>query len=99
MSLTSAEAKQKLRELALDTSRIKLSKHARERMMERNISFKQIICCFEFGDITEGPYMNIRGDYQLNVSVRSAGEYITTVVVIKMNENGDSSIVVTTFKE
>lgn len=99
MCLTSAEAKLKLREFATDTSKIKLSKHARERMKERNISFKQIICCFEHGDITEGPYMNIRGDYQLNVFVRTAGEYITTVVVIKMNENGDSSIVVTTFKE
>lgn len=99
MCLTLVEVKKKLREFAKDTSKIKLSKHARERMKERCISFKQIICCFEHGDITEGPYPNTRGDCQLNVSVRTAGEYITTAVAIKITENGDFSVVVTTFKE
>ncbi|MEB3754895.1 DUF4258 domain-containing protein [Acinetobacter sp. MD2(2019)] len=99
MCLTEIEAKRKLREIAKDTRKIKLSAHARERMKERNISLKQIICCFEHGDIIEGPYADTRGDCKLNVSVRTAGEIITTTVVIKVCENGDFSIVVTTFKE
>ncbi|EMB2690980.1 DUF4258 domain-containing protein, partial [Acinetobacter baumannii] len=49
--------------------------------------------------ITEGPYPNTRGDCQLNVSVRTAGEYITTAVAIKQSENGEFSVVVTTFRE
>ncbi|UUN95809.1 hypothetical protein I9189_015865 [Acinetobacter bereziniae] len=68
-------------------------------MKERSISFKQIICCFEHGDITEGPYLNTRGNCQMNITVKSAGEHITSTVVIRENENGESSIVVTTFKE
>ena len=99
MCLTEIEAKRKLREIAKDTRKIKLTKHVRERMQERGISLKQIICCFELGDITEGPHLTTRGDCQLNISVRTAGEFITTVVVIKVRENGDFSIVVTTFKE
>ncbi|USZ96136.1 DUF4258 domain-containing protein [Acinetobacter baumannii] len=99
MCLTLTEAKQKLRASARDTSRIKLTTHAKERMKERCISMKQIICCFEHGDITEGPYPNTRGNCQLNVSVRTAGEYITTAVAIKQSENGEFSVVVTTFRE
>ncbi len=68
-------------------------------MKERSISFKQIICCFEHGDITEGPFLNIRGNCQMNITVKSAGEYITSTVAIRENENGETSIVVTTFKE
>lgn len=99
MCLNLNEARKKLKEFAKDTSRIKFTKHAKERMKERNISTKQILCCFEHGDITEGPYPNTRGDCKLNVSVRTAGEYITTSVAIKESENGDFSVVVTTFKE
>ncbi|MBF4456118.1 DUF4258 domain-containing protein [Acinetobacter sp. SK-43] len=99
MCLTEIEAKHKLREIAKDTRKIKLTTHVRERMKERGISLKQIICCFEHGDITEGPYQTTRGDCQMNVSVRTAGEYVTAVVVIKVRESGDFSIVVTTFKE
>ena len=99
MCLTEKEARLKLKEFAKDTSKIKLSSHARERMKERSISFKQIICCFEHGDITEGPYLNARGNCLMNITVKSAGEYITSTVEIRQNENGESSIVVTTFKE
>ncbi len=99
MCLTSTQARLKLKEFAQDTSKIKLSLHARQRMKERSISFKQIICCFEHGDITEGPYLNTRGYYQMNVTVKSAGERITSTVVIREDENGETSIVVTTFKE
>jgi hypothetical protein len=99
MCLSTFEAKRKLREFAKDTSKIMLSKHARERMVERNISFKQILCCFEHGDITEGPYMDTRGDSKFNITVRSAGEVITTTVVIRGRIDGDFSIVVTAFIE
>lgn len=99
MCLTEIEARRKLKELAKNTSKIKLSAHVRQRMRERHISLKQIICCFEHGDITEGPYPDSRGDSKLNVTVRTAGENITTTVVIKCCEDGDFSIVVTTFKE
>ena len=99
MCLTKNEARLKLKEFAKDTSKIKLSSHARQRMKERSISFKQIICCFEYGNITEGPYLNARGNCLMNVSVTSSGEYITSTVQIKLHESGDSSIVVTMFKE
>lgn len=99
MCLSTFEAKRKLREFAKDTGKIMLSKHARERMVERNISYKQILCCFEHGDITEGPYLNTRGDCKLNITVRTAGETITTTVAIRSCNNGDSSIVVTAFIE
>lgn len=99
MCLTEIEAKRKLREFAKDTSKIKLSPHVRERMKQRCISLKQIICCFEHGDIAEGPYLDNRGYTRLNVTVRTAGEFITTTVVIRNHDNGDFSIVVTTFKE
>lgn len=97
MCLTLTEAKQKLRASARDTSRIKLTTHAKERMKERCISMKQIICCFEHGEITEGPYLDTRGTCKANVSVRTAGEYITATVAFKETTNGDLSVVVTTF--
>lgn len=99
MCLSAFEAKRKLREFAKDTGKIMLSKHVRERMFERKISFKQILCCFEHGDITEGPYLDIRGDCKLNITVRTAGEIITTTVAIRSNDDGEFSIVVTAFIE
>lgn len=99
MCLTEIQARHKLREFAKKSSKIKLSSHARVRMKERAISMKQIMCCFEHGDITEGPYPDTRGDCKLNVTVRTAGENVTATVVIKSEEDGDYSIVVTTFIE
>lgn len=100
MDLTNHSALNKLKEFAKDTSKIRLSKHARERMAERNISMTQIVCCFEHGSITEGPFKNTYGDWQLNVSVRSAGDFITTTVALCLDEaSGEYSVVVTTFKD
>lgn len=99
MCLTFIAAKHKLKEFAKDTSKIKLSAHARLRMKERNITFKQIICCFEHGDIIEGPFPDLRGNTQLNVRVLSAGDTVICTVVIRCTENGDHSIVVTAFKK
>ncbi|ELY1737998.1 DUF4258 domain-containing protein, partial [Acinetobacter baumannii] len=47
--------------------------------------------------ITEGPYLDARGTCKANVSVRTAGEYITATVAFKETTNGDLSVVVTTF--
>lgn len=99
MNLTIAQARKKLKDFAVNTRNIKLTKHAKERMADREISLQQIVSCFKHGEIIEGPYLNTKGHMQLNVSARTAGEYLTVVAVFKENENGEIAIIVTAFKE
>jgi hypothetical protein len=92
--LNDADALKLIRMLAADSNNIVVIKHAQKRKAQRNITRPQIERCIQKGTITEGPYINAKGNWQVNLSRFTAGEQITCVVAIDWPAR---LIVVTTF--
>ena len=80
--LSAHDALELIRELAEDTHNIVVTKHARERQKQRHITRRQIELCVQRGTIAEGPFLNDRGDWQVNLYRHAAGEEMTCVVAI-----------------
>lgn len=83
-----------IRELARDSNDIVLLPHARKRCRQRGIIFRQILTCLRNGIITEGPFRNARGNWQVTMERLAAGEEIAVGVVI---EEESKLLVITVF--
>ena len=94
LKMTSHMALNMIRELASDTENIVVVQHGSKRMKQRKVSRRQIELCVQKGTITEGPFFNQHGNWQVNLSRHAAGEEITCTVAI---EWGLRLIVVTVF--
>lgn len=92
--LTEKRALQVIRDLAADTGNIVVVRHAKARGRQRNISRRQIELCVQKGTITEGPFINMHGHWQVNLFRHAAGEELTCTVAI---EWATRLIVVTVF--
>ncbi|UPT97270.1 DUF4258 domain-containing protein [Bradyrhizobium barranii subsp. apii] len=92
--LNDADALKLIRMLAADSNNIVVIKHAKQRGAQRSITRPQIERCIQKGTITEGPFVNSHGNWQVNLSRFTAGEQITCVVAIDWPQR---LIVVTTF--
>jgi hypothetical protein len=92
--LNDGDALKLIRMLAADSNNIVVIRHAQKRKAQRNITRPQIERCIQKGTITEGPYINAKGNWQVNLSRFTAGEQITCVVAIDWPAR---LIIVTTF--
>jgi hypothetical protein len=80
--LTRADAIALVRELAADSDRIILTDHCRiDSMPKRGIPIRAIIDCLRKGVITEGPALDIYGNWKMNI-YRQTGD-LTCAVAIK----------------
>ncbi|MDH5722926.1 MAG: DUF4258 domain-containing protein [Alphaproteobacteria bacterium] len=73
-----------IREIAQDTGNVILTDHAKEQMKERNITFPHILGCLRQGQVTEGPYQSVKGDWTCNLTRAVAGIDITAVVAVDL---------------
>lgn len=94
--LSKADALKVIREMAADTAKIVSPSwsHSGKQAKKRRITRRQIELCVQKGTITEGPFINPYGNWQVNLYRHAAGEEITCVVAI---EWATKLIVVTTF--
>ena len=92
--LSDADAVKIVRMLAADSNNIVVIKHATERRKQRRITRLQIERCVRLGTITEGPFVNAHGNWQLNLTRHAAAERITCVVAIEWVSR---VLVITTF--
>ncbi|MGQ2185261.1 DUF4258 domain-containing protein [Bradyrhizobium barranii] len=92
--LNDADAIRLVRMIAVDSSNIVVIHHARKRGAQRSITRIQIERCVRHGVITEGPFINSKGNWQMNLTRQTAGEQITCAVAI---EWATHLIVITTF--
>jgi hypothetical protein len=81
-SLSSADAIRIVRMLAAKTENIVVIPYGKRKTRMRRIGRRQIELCVQKGTLTEGPFVNPHGHWQLNVQRRAAGEEITCVVAI-----------------
>jgi hypothetical protein len=92
--LNDADAIRLVRMIAADSNNIIVTTHANKRSKQRRITRLQIERCVRSGTITEGPFINSIGNWQMNLTRYAAGEEITCSVAI---EWATKLIVITTF--
>ena len=93
-NISAHDALQMIKALAQDSRCVFVVPHAKHRQFSRRVSRRLIMTCLRKGRITEGPFMNIHGNWQVNVSRHAAGEDVTCVVAIEWDRQ---LIVVTVF--
>jgi len=86
-----------IREIAEDTSRVFIVKHAKKRMRERKISQTQVYMCLRKGNVVEPAHLTIYGDWKCTLQYRYAGDEINVSVALEREENGDYLAVITVF--
>ena len=81
--LLAADAIKIVRAIATQTNNIVLIDYAKKRAAQRKISRRQIELCVQKGTIIEGPFLNPKGNWQMNLFRHAAGEEVTCVVAIE----------------
>jgi hypothetical protein len=69
--------------LAANSGNIVQLGEARKKARRRGITRPQIETCVRKGTIEEGPFRNERGDWQVTLCRRAAGEELRVVVILK----------------
>ena len=85
----------KLRAIAKDSHRVVLTKHAKQRMKQRRVNYRQVMECLHKGHISEPAHLNIHGDWMATLEHRYAGDVVRVVVAIQRQEDGELAVVVT----
>jgi Domain of unknown function (DUF4258) len=83
LTLTTQAALQMIRQLAAQSRQIVILDHCVKRMVRRHITRRQVELCLQKGSIVEGPFVNSRGNWQVNVLRHAAGEELTCTVAIE----------------
>lgn len=83
-----SEAEEIIRKLA-NQGEISWSKHAKERMLERDVTMPQILNCLLKGRVTEPPFFSPEngGGYETRVEKGTAGDWLRVVVCLKLAQN------------
>lgn len=96
LNLTPKAALEILRECAADDRRVFFSPHARQRMVERQITRLQVLRCLEKGSLSEPPHRDVRGDWRCTVSHYTAGAHVSVAVAFKFHEETGKRVVIVT---
>lgn len=86
-----------IRELAQDSSKVRIKKHARQRMRERDITMPQVLACLRRGSIAEPAHESIKGDWKCTLRYQQAGDDVHMAVAIEKDDGGNWVAVVTVF--
>lgn len=81
--LSGADAIKIIRTLAANTDNIVTLPYGSKRAKQRKVTRRQMELCVQKGTITEGPFLNNFGNWQMNLFRHAAGEQITCVVAIE----------------
>ena len=72
-----------VRAIAAETENVVLTRHALIQAAKRRINRRQIDLCIQKGTVSEGPFRNERGHWQVTLQRHAAGEEIQCAVVIE----------------
>jgi hypothetical protein len=81
--LSGGDAIRLVRALASNTGNIVVIGYGRRKAQQRRITRRQIELCVQRGTVTEGPFLNRYGNWQMNLYRHAAGEQLTCVVAIE----------------
>ena len=72
-----------------------LTKHAKQRMKQRGVNYRQVMECLHKGHIAEPAHLSIHGDWMATLEHRYAGDVVRVVVAIERQDGGELTVVVT----
>ncbi len=99
MPLNSAMATPIIMAVAKTSANVQFTRHAEERMIERGITRLQILRCLQKGHITEGPNAdNEKGGWTFRMETLSAGDPVTVIGALYIDENGNNIVVITAYQ-
>lgn len=88
--LSAVSARKIVNDLAMNhTGRIRISRHAKQRMSERSVTLRQILHVFvsKHSRFIEVPHQTAAGDWKFNLQGVAAGDVIEIVTVLKRHED------------
>ncbi len=97
LDLTPATALRIVKEVAADSSRVRFTPHAKERMALRKITNRQVLQCLRLGFIVEGPSRDIHGKWVLKMETISAGDTVSVVAALDKDRDGNFVLIITTY--
>jgi hypothetical protein len=86
IDLSTPAAARMIQQLGGESVRIVILDHCLKRMKQRRVTRRQVELCLQKGTITEGPSMNSKGNWQVNMYRHAAGEELTCTVAIEWGE-------------
>lgn len=92
--LTNAAAEARVQELARSTERVRLSRHAKDRMEEREISMTEVYRVLQRGTVTDSPTRSPRGDWKFKMTFRLRGRRVAGIALAL--DGGCESVTVVT---
>ena len=95
LRLSDAGFLKKLRAIVKDSDRVVLTKHAKQRMKQRRVNYRQVMECLRKGHICEPAHLAVHGDWVATLEHRYAGDAVRAVVAIERQEDGELAVVVT----
>jgi hypothetical protein len=88
---------QKVNQIAADSSKVILTKHAKLRLDERGLSLMQVLKVFQCGTFSELPAKSPNGDWKFTMRHHITGEFISAAGALSLSGKGESIIVITVF--
>ena len=84
LKLSNKKAKEILKLAADDNSRLRVTRHAQQRMAEREVSMRHVLAALRSGRFEEPPCWNpVKGTHELSVIYYYAGVRIKVVAAIE----------------
>lgn len=87
-----------IKEVAGTSEKVFVTRHAEKRMTEKGITRAQVIRCLKNGRIMEGPAPDMKGCWKFGIEVLAAGDPITVIASLCLDENNNRIIVITAYK-
>lgn len=95
LPLNDANFLKRLRNVAADSARVKLTVHARERMRTRHITLPQVLDCLRRGRIDEPAALTVLGDWKATLCHQYAGDVVRVAVALCKTAGDDFAVVIT----
>lgn len=94
-ALNDANFLRRLRQVAQDSSKVVVLRHAKQRMVERKISLMQVMSCLQKGVVSEPAHLSPAGGWKATVTYRCGGDPVSVAAALEADLNGDCCIVIT----
>ena len=87
--------RRRIAQLALDSSRVVITQHAKARMKQRGVLRTQVSHVLQKGKVVEPAHRNIHGNWQCSLEEVVAGDRIKVAAALERSGDGELVIVIT----